>query len=600
MKDFLVTLKSFPDIVKYAMKTYKYSLKQSRWYLITYITLSVILTFVPYTRNFIQGSLINSLQNSLQINYNLIVLFFIFIAVIIIPSFLEILKNFTEKIHSFKSTQFYDNELTRKATELDPQLHEDKEFNNLKNRISSKGVYILNNYQAYFELVFFDLLTLIISSATLYHFSRRGFLVLIITTLPILFVKIIYGQRSWYIWGNEVDTEKRSKYWEYKDYFEKFSTYVELKLTRASNYFSSFRSGFLQEVFDNQNKTERTLVRKGMVASIVSQAGIVYVIYFLFTKVVAGELQIGSFIFALSLVTTFTVVLIHMFSNLGSLYPDYKYVKDFFTYMETEPIIKNLGKEKISQTPPIIEFKDVSFKYPNTEKYVLKDFNLMIEAGDKLAVIGLNGAGKTTFVKLLCRFYDPTEGQILLNGKDLRKYDLENWYEQLGVLFQEYGKYHIPIKNLVSLGRNDKKIDVTKIKNSLKIAEADFVQSLPNKESTMLGKHYTDGVDISVGQWQKLAIARMFYRDPAVMILDEPTSSIDAEAEAKIFETLEKLTKDKTVIMISHRFSTVRNADKICVIKDGVLHEYGTHEELLAIKSGEYARLFNLQAEGYK
>lgn len=159
------------------------------------------------------------------------------------------------------------------------------------------------------------------------------------------------------------------------------------------------------------------------------------------------------------------------------------------------------------------------------------------------------------------------------------------------------------MNELVKLGRYDNTIDdktaEKNVKHALKLAEAEFVKKLPNKEITQLGKEFTDGVDVSVGQWQKLAIARMFYRDPAVMILDEPTSSIDAEAEMKIFETLEKFSKQKTVIMISHRFSTVRNADKICVINEGRVYEHGTHEELLNL-NGEYARLFNLQAEGYK
>ena len=600
MKDFKKTIKSFPQIIKYGLLTFKNSFKHMGGYFFWFIFLSFILSFAPYIRNLVQGRLINSLQNSLAINTQTIALFGLFIATLIVPSFLDIIKTFCEKIWYFKNNQFYDNEVIRKATEVDPQLHEDKDFNNLKNRISGKGTFVLSNYQENFLLVFLDIVTLIVSAATLYHFTHKGFFILLVTTIPLLFVKIMYGNDSWYIWGNDVDTEKRSKYWEYRGYFELFATYIELKLTKASQYFKSFRSDFIQGVFDKQHGNEKRFIKRAFWTSLISQAGVVYVVYRLFIQVTSAELQIGSFIFAISLVATFTVTLISMFSKLSNLYPDYKYTEDFFTYMNMQPRITNSQKEVLKETPPTIEFKNISFKYPNTEKEVLKNFNLTISAGDKLAVIGLNGAGKTTFVKLLCRFYDPTEGQILLNGKDLREYNLDDWYEQLGVLFQEYGKYHIPVEDLVSLGRHGEKIDHEKVTNSLKIAEADFVNSLPEKERTMLGKHYTDGVDISVGQWQKLAIARMFYRDPAVMVLDEPTSSIDAEAEAKIFETLEKLTKDKTVIMISHRFSTVRNADKICVIKDGSLHEYGTHEELLALKKGEYARLFKLQAEGYK
>lgn len=440
---------------------------------------------------------------------------------------------------------------------------------------------------------------IILNAITVYHYTKIGFFILLITTLPILIVKLVYEQDSWFIWGNEIDSEKRSKYWEYRNYFEKFASYIELKITEAKEYFRLFRSNFLQETYDKQFATEQKFINKNFSVSIISQIGIVYVIYSLFIQVLNNELQIGSFVFAISVITTFSSGLISMFSNISAVYPDYKYTKDFFHFLTIKPVIKNDGVRKITNTPPVIEFKNICFKYPGTDKYVLKDFNITIDQGDKLAVIGLNGAGKTTFVKLLCRFYDPTEGEILFNGINLKEYDLEDWYKHLGVLFQEYGKYDIPIDELISLGRYTGKVDQKKLKHSLVMGEAEFVKSLPQKEKTQLGKQYTDGVDISVGQWQKLAIARMFYRDPAVLILDEPTSSIDAEAEAKIFETLEKLSKDKTVVMISHRFSTVRNANKICVIKDAKLHEYGTHEELMA-NNDEYARLFTLQAEGYK
>jgi len=599
MKDFITTIKSFPNMAFYAAKIYRRSFLESKWYFIGFILLSLLDTFIPYIRNWTQGLLLNSLQSGFQFNTETKITLGIFFAVIILPGFLAVIKGFFNTTYRFKLNQYYDNEIIKKSVEIDPQLHENKTFNNLVNRVNSKGAFVVGNFQSDTLMFILDILTLIVISVTLYSFSSTSFYVLALTTTPILFVKIIYGKDSWYIWGNEVDTEKRNKYWEYKNYFEKFSSYIELKLTEAKHYFSLFRSNFLQEVFINQYKNETSLVVKSFVANIISQAGLGYVIYTLFISVVKNEIPIGSFVFVMSIVINFSNTLISIFKNLGLMYPDYMYIKDLFTYFDTEPIVKNTGKLKIIETPPKIEFKNVSFKYPETEKYVLKNFNLIIEKGDKLAVIGLNGAGKSTFVKLICRFYDVTEGEILLNGKNIKDYDLESWYSILGVLFQEYGQYHIPVEDLVSLGRYNGKIDSEKVENSLKIAEAEFVNSLPEKEKTMLGKHYTGGVDISVGQWQKLAIARMFYRDPAVMILDEPTSSIDAEAEAKIFETLEKFSREKTVIMISHRFSTVRNADKICVIKDSSLHEYGTHEELMR-NNDEYARLFSLQAEGYK
>ncbi len=231
---------------------------------------------------------------------------------------------------------------------------------------------------------------------------------------------------------------------------------------------------------------------------------------------------------------------------------------------------------------------------------MLKDFSLAIAAGEKIAIVGANGAGKTTLIKLLCRFYDPAGGVITVGGKNIQDIDLESWYQQFGVLFQDYAQYHFMVKDVIKVGDMGARGTPEKVRAAAQASEADaFIAEWEKAYEQMLGKQFTGGVEPSIGQWQKLALARAFYRDPRVLILDEPTSSIDAESEAKIFEKLEQLPKDRTVILISHRFSTVRQANRICVIEDGRLAELGTHEELLAL-GGTYARLFNLQARGYR
>ncbi len=599
MDEFIKTIKSFPDMVRKAYMVHKIAFKQSPWIIISYLFLSLIGSLIPYIRNFVQGNIINILQTGERSYVVLAFPLIVFMVIIALPSILMVFQNFCNKIFFYKINQYFDNKIINKTVEVDPQLHEDKNYTNLVNKVNDKGVYVLGNFYENFWALVLNLITLAISAVTLYHFSKMSMVIMIFTTLPTLFVQISYGRSSWFIWGNEVDTEKRKKYWAYRRYFQEFSTYIELKLTEAREYFRLFRSNFLEEVYVKQLKNEKNLRSSGFVSELIAQAGILAIFIILFKKVLNNQLQVGSFIFVLSVVLTFTATLVFTFKILSSLYPDYMYIKDLYEFLNVEPKIKNTGNIMLTNVPPVIEFRNVSFAYPGTNKIILKNFSLTIKAGDKVAIIGLNGAGKTTFVKLLCRFYDATDGEILLNGINIKEYDIESWYKNMGVLFQEYGKYHIPLEDLVSLGRYTGTIDHKKLLNSLKITEADFVKSLPHKEKTQLGKEYTDGVDISVGQWQKLAIARMFYRDPSVMVLDEPTSSIDAEAEAKIFETIEKFSKDKTVIMISHRFSTVRNANTIAVIKEGLLHEYGTHEQLIK-NNNEYARLFNMQAEGYK
>jgi len=280
-----------------------------------------------------------------------------------------------------------------------------------------------------------------------------------------------------------------------------------------------------------------------------------------------------------------------------------KYIEKYFDFMETKRIIHSPTDATPlpdKPLPPVIEFKNVSFKYPNTKRNILKGFNLSIKSGEKIAFVGENGAGKTTLIKLLLRFYDVTEGDILINGINIKNINLDKLYLEVGALFQDFIKYQFSFKENVFFG-NQKQIDnLTLLKESIKQSGADeYVNDLPNKYDQIVGKMFKDGIDLSGGQWQKLALARAFFKNAPILILDEPTSAIDAKAEYEIFQRVQELQKDKTVIIISHRFSTVRNADRILVLNDGKVLEEGNHDFLMR-KKGLYAELFNIQAQGYK
>jgi ATP-binding cassette subfamily B protein len=250
-------------------------------------------------------------------------------------------------------------------------------------------------------------------------------------------------------------------------------------------------------------------------------------------------------------------------------------------------------------TPPTVEFKDVSFSYPETEKTILKHISFTVTPGEKLAIVGLNGAGKTTLIKLLCRVYDPTEGVILVNGVDLKEIDLDAWREYLGVLFQDFSNFQMTAKEAIAISRPNQPLDEEKVLWAAQMAgAAEFIEELPKKYDHLLWKGFKDGVELSKGQYQRMAVARILYRDAFISVLDEPTSAVDAIAEEKIFEVLETKMEGRTVVLISHRFSTVKNADKIAVIEHGELKELGSHKELMA-KNGRYTELYNMQASRY-
>lgn len=276
--------------------------------------------------------------------------------------------------------------------------------------------------------------------------------------------------------------------------------------------------------------------------------------------------------------------------RLGDIY-------ELFTKYEPEPD----GESTLKSGAPTISFENVAFKYPNSEKLIFNGIDLKILPGEKIAIVGENGAGKTTLVKLLCRIYRVNKGNVKLNNKNINDIKILSWYKNLAILFQDYTAYtHLTVKENIEVDSRNKLLTKESIIDSLKKANAfSFVQKYKNGIDQILSERYKGGIRPSTGQWQKIAIARVFHRNSPVLILDEPTASIDAVAEAAIFDNIYKFAKDKTVIIISHRFSTVRNADRIIVLDKGKIVEQGSHEELLK-NDGKYAHAFKLQAKGYQ
>jgi ATP-binding cassette subfamily B protein len=245
-------------------------------------------------------------------------------------------------------------------------------------------------------------------------------------------------------------------------------------------------------------------------------------------------------------------------------------------------------------------FEDVGFRYPNAERWAVRHLSFTLHAGEVLALVGENGAGKTTLVKLLARLYDPDEGRILLDGVDLREYDIDQLRAHIGVIFQDFVRYHLSAAENIAVGQIDAREDRQRIVEAARRSLADGVISgLPDGYDQVLGKRFKKGIDLSGGEWQKVAIARAYMRDADLLILDEPTAALDARAEFEVFQRFKELSAGKTAVLISHRFSTVRMADRILVLEAGQIEEVGSHEQLLAA-GHRYAELFELQAAGYR
>jgi ATP-binding cassette subfamily B protein len=245
-------------------------------------------------------------------------------------------------------------------------------------------------------------------------------------------------------------------------------------------------------------------------------------------------------------------------------------------------------------------FEDVGFHYPGSERWAVRHLSFRLNPGERIALVGENGAGKTTLAKLLARLYDPSEGRILLDGRDLKEYDVASLRQNLGVIFQDFYRYDFPVRENIAVGDIARLEDQPAIENAARRSLADGVTArLPAGYDQMLGRRFEQGVDLSGGEWQKVALARAYLRDAQLLILDEPTAALDARAEYEVFQRFAELTVGRMAVLISHRFSTVRMADRILVLTLGELVEQGSHEELLQ-KAGLYAELFHLQAAGYR
>jgi ATP-binding cassette, subfamily B, bacterial len=376
----------------------------------------------------------------------------------------------------------------------------------------------------------------------------------------------------------------------------------ELKLFGLSRFFTDRFTAISNAILDENLALSRKRLIAVSLLSILSSCGYygayVWAIYY----TVSGGLSVAQLVTLTGAILNAQSNISQIFSTLSSIADQALFLTDLLAFFEMKPQV--MSKPNALPAPrPIVrgfEFRNVSFQYPGTNRIILNHLNFRLEPGERIALIGQNGQGKTTIVKLLTRLYDPTGGQVLLDGVDLREYDIDDLNREIGVIFQDFMRYEMTARENIGVGRIESLDDLPAIREAAYKSLADgVIAKLGGGYEQMLGRRFEGGVDLSGGEWQKLALGRAYLREAQVLVLDEPTAALDARAEFEVFERFNELTEGKMALFISHRFSTVRMAERIIVLEDGAIAEEGNHSQLVAL-GGRYAEMFELQASSYR
>lgn len=376
----------------------------------------------------------------------------------------------------------------------------------------------------------------------------------------------------------------------------------ELKLFNLSRFFTDRFAKLSDIVYEQDVDLARKRLRIGSILSIISTGGYYGAYAYVIWRTLLGKWGIGTFYFLTAAILNASSNIQQVLSTLSGIADQALFLTDLLAFFEMKPTIQS-KPNAIPAPRPVrqgFEFRNVSFVYPGTERLVLDHLNFRLSPGERVALIGENGQGKTTIVKLITRLYDPTEGEILLDGVDLREYDLEDLYREIGVIFQDFMRYEMTARENIAVGKIEELEDLRSLQTAAKKSLADeVIARLSRHYDQMLGRRFEGGVDLSGGEWQKIALARAYLRNAQLLILDEPTAALDARSEYEVFQRFAELTTGKMALFISHRFSTVRMADRIIVLESGRIAEEGTHE-LLTRMGGRYAEMFELQAASYR
>ncbi len=514
-------------------------------------------------------------------------------------TFLNRAIDFSDTLLADKYIQHISVRIMRHASSLDLATYEDPSFHDKLERARVQATDRLGMIQQMGRLLQ-QVISTVALAAGIVVFSPWLLIVLILCVIPAFVGESHFAFLGYSLAFQQTPVKRELDYLRFLGVSKESAK--ELKVFGLNRYLTDRFENLSGQIY----KENVALAKRRFVASsfltLLSTVGYygayAYVIY----QTLSGKLSVGTLTFLAGAIAGASTNLQSIFSTFSSIADQSLFLGDLLSFLGLQPKIRS-KQNGLTCPRPIhtgIEFRDVSFAYPGTSRFVLRNLNLRLRQGERIALIGENGEGKTTIVKLLTRLYDPTEGGVYLDGVDLREYDLEDYASQIAVIFQDFMRYDMTARENIAIGRISESQNLPEIKSAARKSLAEnVIAKLGGGYDQMLGRRFDGGVDLSGGEWQKVALARAYLRDAQVLILDEPTASLDARSEHEVFQRFADLTEGKLSVLISHRFSTVKMADRIILLEKGQITEEGPHEQLLA-RGGRYAEMFDLQASSYR
>ncbi|MFL6463048.1 MAG: ABC transporter ATP-binding protein, partial [Bryobacteraceae bacterium] len=507
--------------------------------------------------------------------------------------------DYYDRVLADRYTRHVSIQVMEHASSLDLQTYEDPVFYDRLERARVQATDRLGMIQSIGRL-FQQVITTAALSAAILWYSPWLLLLLVVCLIPAFLGESHFAFLNYALNFRQTPVKRELDY--LRQVGGSKEAAKELKLFGLNRFLTNRFTTLSNQILDQNLRLSRSRLIAASLLSFLSTAGYYSAYIWVIYKTVTRQLSIGQLTFLTQTIMNASNNISQIFSTLSGIADQALFLTDLLAFFEMRPTV--VSKPNALPAPrPIVsgfEFRNVSFRYPGTERKVLDRLNFRLEPGERIALIGQNGQGKTTIVKLMTRLYDPTAGQILLDGVDLRDYSIEDLSKEIGVIFQDFMRYEMTARENIAVGRIEYINDTDRIISAAEKSLADgVIARLPRRYEQMLGRRFEGGVDLSGGEWQKLALGRAYLREAQVLILDEPTAALDARAEYEVFERFNELTESKMALFISHRFSTVRMAERIIVLENGAIAEEGNHDRLVS-RGGRYAEMFELQASSYR